>query len=303
MPCNTTYFDNGHAVSLPLTYLKILDALSDPSGEVNEDNFGYINSSAWVLDGATGLGNRKILSETSDARVYVEAINDAFLELASEPGRTIKEIVQKAIEVVSGRFAQRLKDTAALPYEVPSATMVFVRVTSERFEYATLGDCRALVETRTKGVVTIENTQIEELDRRVIEEITDLHNKGIKSFQEIRKHITSQLRANRALMNRQDGYWVLSFSPEATNNMLCRSFEASDIARVLLVSDGFYHLVSTFHLFTNSGLVQAASDIGLAQLKEKLRAVEKTDPECIRYPRLKPADDATAVLLELCAVS
>ena len=28
-----------------------------------------------------------------------------------------------------------------------------------------------------------------------------------------------------------------------------------------------------------------------------LRAVEAQDPDCLRYPRFKPADDATAVML------
>ena len=46
-------------------------------------------------------------------------------------------------------------------------------------------------------------------------------------------------------------------------------------------------------------LRRAARDVGLQALYDELRATEAADAECRRYPRLKPRDDATAVLASL----
>jgi hypothetical protein len=46
-------------------------------------------------------------------------------------------------------------------------------------------------------------------------------------------------------------------------------------------------------------LMEAAQARGLASLVNELRAIEAGDPECRTYPRLKPRDDATAVLVRV----
>ena len=55
--------------------------------------------------------------------------------------------------------------------------------------------------------------------------------------------------------------------------------------------------MDTFQAMTAVELVDRAAENGLQPLLRQLRDLENSDPECLTYPRLKPHDDATAVLL------
>jgi hypothetical protein len=67
----------------------------------------------------------------------------------------------------------------------------------------------------------------------------------------------------------------------------------------LSTSDGFYRAVDTFHVITEDRIVGWAMDQGLATILAAVRCLEAGDAECIRSPRFKPQDDATALLFEM----
>jgi hypothetical protein len=66
---------------------------------------------------------------------------------------------------------------------------------------------------------------------------------------------------------------------------------------VLLATDGLMRLVEVYGAYDADGLVAAAADKGLAALLRELRGIEAADAGCARFPRIKPSDDATGVLL------
>ena len=76
---------------------------------------------------------------------------------------------------------------------------------------------------------------------------------------------------------------------------------APEGALVLLASDGFLALVSDYKAYDVEGLMEAACDTGLQALGEELRAIEHNDPRGTQFPRFKPSDDATALLLKVSA--
>lgn len=67
-------------------------------------------------------------------------------------------------------------------------------------------------------------------------------------------------------------------------------------AEILLCTDGYYRAVDSYGLHDNESLM-AASAASVTDVLASLRKVEAADPDCIRHPRFKPADDATAVML------
>jgi len=73
-------------------------------------------------------------------------------------------------------------------------------------------------------------------------------------------------------------------------------------AIALLMSDGFYRAVDTFHVITEDRIVAWTMDQGLATILAAVRRLEAGDAECIWYPRFKPQDDATALLFEMRAL-
>ena len=72
---------------------------------------------------------------------------------------------------------------------------------------------------------------------------------------------------------------------------------AQALRRILLASDGYYRLVDHYGAVDDAELVRRTAALGADVMIEQLRAIEADDPLAMRYPRLKIADDATALLL------
>ncbi len=56
-------------------------------------------------------------------------------------------------------------------------------------------------------------------------------------------------------------------------------------------------LVEMFERYDRASLMAAVLQRGVSSLHDELRELEAADAECLRYPRTKPSDDATALLL------
>ena len=68
---------------------------------------------------------------------------------------------------------------------------------------------------------------------------------------------------------------------------------------LLLCTDGYYRAVDCYGLYSEEGLLTASLMAGgIDGVLSKIRVVEATDPTCKKYPRFKPADDATAIVLQ-----
>jgi hypothetical protein len=67
---------------------------------------------------------------------------------------------------------------------------------------------------------------------------------------------------------------------------------------VLLVTDGFYRLVSPYGRYTDAQLIERAGREGLGALLTELRGMEANAADDARIGRFKTSDDATALLVE-----
>ncbi len=72
---------------------------------------------------------------------------------------------------------------------------------------------------------------------------------------------------------------------------------ARALRRILLVSDGYYRLVDHYGAASDAELVRRTAELGADAMLQQLRAIETADPMATQYPRLKIADDATALLI------
>jgi hypothetical protein len=64
-----------------------------------------------------------------------------------------------------------------------------------------------------------------------------------------------------------------------------------DVRRVMVATDGAARLVDVF-----GSTWRHALEVGAQEMIRETRAFEAMDPGCARWPRMKPGDDATAVL-------
>ncbi|TDC57369.1 hypothetical protein E1281_05220 [Actinomadura sp. KC345] len=69
-----------------------------------------------------------------------------------------------------------------------------------------------------------------------------------------------------------------------------------ELDRATLLTDGATRLVDMFGVTDWDGLAKLAADPGPAELIERNREIERTDPRAARWPRNKVHDDATAAV-------
>ena len=104
---------------------------------------------------------------------------------------------------------------------------------------------------------------------------------------------------SRAVHNTAKGYWVFGVQAEAAEHIVYQSCAAPVGTKVLVMSDGFYRLVSPYGRYTDEQLIDEAVARGLGELMRELRGMETSAADDKEIGRFKTSDDATALLLEV----
>lgn len=274
------------------------DAASFAGTKINEDLFRVFRNYIWVLDGSSGLGDKHILSAQTDAAWFVKTVDEC-LQLFCNPHVKLTDLVRQTIIEINKLFLQCVDKEQLLPYELPSCSLALVRINPDGVDYLLLGDI-TIVVSGNEHVTVIADPTVVKLDSQVIVAIQKLHQREKLSFSEAKEAVISMLRKNRSLMNTEGGYWVLGLEPTAVDHAIKGTFTVDKPFSLLVATDGFTRLVDTFHLFADwHELLIFMQRHGLQQAIRELRKIEASDLECLRFPRLKISDDATAVCLSI----
>ena len=283
-----------------LTVVETLSTAQAP-GRPNEDAVGHLKRSAWVVDGATGLGETRYLPGPSDAAWLVQ-VCDRFLSCAADrPDYGPRRLISEMLEHLKERLETEIREPPEQAFAQPSAGLVLVRLRKGRLEWARLGDCKAIFLTEDGNVRSTPKPSLARLDARVLRRMTKLLEAGIDPA-EARRSVLADLRDNRGLLNRPSGYWAVAADPAAARHAAFGNFDLGETGAItaLLVTDGFYRLVDTFKIVDSDGdLIRASQRLGLAEMTRRLRVAEAADPACRDYPRFKPHDDSTAALIRI----
>jgi hypothetical protein len=267
----------------------------------NEDALGQGIYSAWVIDGATGLGKRRLMPEGHSDAQWLAAAYSSRLS-AAQARDSIEDVFKRLIVEVRAEFNAGKRCSCPKPFELPSAGMVYVRLRDGQLEYARLGDCRVIIALPGGRVFSTGDSLLNDLDSAVLGVMSAMRRRTpslFEKYSDLRAAVDPLLQANRSLLNTEGGYWALGIDPRAVAHMEVGALDMSGAAPVtgLLVSDGFYRLVDTFGVYDDASLLrEALRRRDLVGMLAELRALEDRDPECTNAPRLKPKDDATAVL-------
>jgi hypothetical protein len=117
----------------------------------------------------------------------------------------------------------------------------------------------------------------------------------------IRAEILPTLIENRRKLNTINGYNVIDGSPEAMDYLEYGRVSLQNIDKILLLSDGLQlpsQNPTVEHSIWNES-AKYAFDHGIEALKNYIIQLEQSEKICIKYPRLKPADDKTGILINL----
>lgn len=279
--------------------MRLAGAITEGSGAVNEDGLGYAGpshdiSAAWIFDGVTGINGRNHLPGGSDAQWLVARAHARLAELALHDV-TLDELLAT---LVSGLIADWSDATEGvdLPrdYDPPAACLVLVKRYRDGWKSLRLGDSCLLSRGADGGTRILAASPNNVFDHWLAREARKRRDEGVLDIKALLAEFAPQLRAGRARRNRPDGYSILECSRDALAMPEITSIGWP--SEILLCTDGYYRAVDHYGLHDEHSLLDASAR-GVADVLRNLRAVEAEDAQCLRFPRFKPADDATAVML------
>ncbi|WP_219833967.1 protein phosphatase 2C domain-containing protein [Paenibacillus sp. R14(2021)] len=187
------------------------------------------------------------------------------------------------------------------PEALWSACAVLVRISDKWIEYAQLGDCMLAVYYVDGTIRVVTHDQLAHVDDRSKAVWTAGIAAGLMTAEQLWAHVRPQIIAGRAIANRPGGYGVLNGDPGFADFVEFGRISSSGVAALLLFSDGLYIPKPAGESDKDSAADIAARvrDMGLDSYAAWLTALEESDPDCTRYPRMKKSDDKTAIWLDL----
>jgi hypothetical protein len=244
-------------------------ATAPGGGAPNEDWYGCLPGVVVVLDGVTTMAGMES-GCVHGTPWYVRELGTRLAGNASSAA--LSDALFLAIREVAALHADvcDLKSPGA-----PSAAAGAIRVSGDDLEWLVLADVSVVIETAA-GVEVIS-------DKRVDATVAGLDSGTPRLAERVKA-------ARSAHRNRPGGYWVAADDPAAASHAVTGSAPLADVRRVLVATDGAARLAD---LFGRSWRYVLAA--GPCEVIREVRSLEAGDPECAKWPRIKGADDATAV--------
>ncbi|MFV3406416.1 MULTISPECIES: protein phosphatase 2C domain-containing protein [Pseudomonas] len=252
----------------------------------NDDRIGCAERHAWVIDGATDLGEPGLLGTRGGAAWLASAAQRAFAEAAG-PLQGICESVFERLACDYQRDRQR--EPLAL-WELPRAAFAAVALEDDELVCAHLADC-VVLHRSAQGIAFLTPEPDREAERAEAASLgpgTGAH--GVRSAAVLADRRTARERPRA----------VLGVDPQLSRDGTCYTrVPAARGDDVLLMSDGFAALFDTYQACDPDGFITRLHSHGLADLAHTLRGIEQDDAACLRYPRFKMSDDASAIWLRV----
>ncbi|MCF4121752.1 protein phosphatase 2C domain-containing protein [Antribacter sp. KLBMP9083] len=255
-----------------------------PGGTLNQDRHATGDGFALVLDGATSFAGDR----SHDPGWYAEQLANA-LTVTVPDGGTLADAATAAIANV--RDAHGLT-----PDTAPTSTIALARWSAETVETYVLGDSLAVV-LHPDGTETVHHDDrlaaVAPAERAAYRaHLADGHG-----YDDALRPLLLALQAEQARhRNQPGGFWIAGAQPEAAQHGVTTTTPRRDVAAVMLATDGVAldrHPTAT----TWRDLYDEARHDGPAQVLQRIHDAEVSDPDGQRWPRAKPHDDKTLVVI------
>jgi hypothetical protein len=284
--------------------LSVIDTISAPGKEsrANEDRLGYNRDAAFVIDGATGLGDCQFMDGYGSDAAWIAEFGTMRLaerlDALADPATVLRQISEEARDAFLGIAGDQPR------YAWPLCSLTGLQATPTGFRWFGLGDsCLYLLHDDGQSDFVIPIPGAYEWEQhRAAEHIARVGGIGAAGVANDDPETLEDLRRGRARQNTPDGTtWTFGIVPEAADHLAMIDVPLhGGGATALLCSDGLADLVALYKLYDPATLIQRAATAGLNALVTELRHMEReVDPNGLKYSRYKQSDDTTAILLRL----
>ncbi|MCM5557443.1 hypothetical protein [Pleomorphomonas sp. JP5] len=263
-------------------------SLNGSFDRANEDRIGISPQSAWVIDGATDLAEPGLLKDQGGA-AWIAFTADAALSSCKEPDAA--STCRRLFACLAEKFeADKQRDIQG-DWEIPTAAFALAQIVNDKLQVAWAADCYVL---HVSGLVYSWCTE----PPKTSSESNEARALGVGiGAQRVRSKVTIE---NRRAKRCSPDYTALSPDTEAsTRSTNCTSTSIQDGDNLLIMSDGFANIIDIYGAYDTDSLIEAIRAKGLACLASELRTIEQEDAACVKFPRFKIGDDATALWIRI----
>lgn len=269
--------------------LKIIDSISMPGNSkiTNQDYIDFNAQCVLLLDGATPLEDKQLYPVEQFVRNFSEIFFNKF--------NNEDEVLSLVTET-----CQKLTAAKSIPIEnFPSASSIILTVYNRKLKLTQVGDCKAYIYDGNSIKVAFPTTRIEQLDLIALNMMEGYQNLGF-SVEKSKEMVKPTLLAHRKLKNAKEGYPSLSVGLSNALDLINQvqiDLSNNHQYKILLASDGFYNGFESYQPETLELIF--SRELSLKDALSGYREIEALDSGLTNFPRFKPSDDATAVLLAL----
>jgi hypothetical protein len=283
--------------------IDVIDSISDPGKpeRPNEDRLAWNASSAFIVDGATGLGDQQFMTGFGSDAAWIAEFAAKRLMSEVTPEADFADIIRRISQDARISFEALAGDQPR--YAWPVAALAGLRVTPNGMQFAGLGDSVVYILHDDGGEESLmalpDAFEREQAAARA--HVARLGGIGAAGMATSDPKTLADLRRNRERQNTAEGtVWSLSLVPETADHIAAATIDITGGATAIICSDGLADLVSLYGQYTPSSLIRRAVTAGLPSVIKELRQLEREiDPEGLKYPRLKQSDDTTAILCRI----
>jgi hypothetical protein len=282
-----------------MSAINLLDliSLAGCADRPNEDRAGLAGRHAWVIDGATGLGE-PLMGGASDAAWLAQRCHEAFTRHADveDPAELLS---RSADDLVASFEAERRRSLDA-SWELPCGAFMLASWRDGGLDLSWSADCRAIVETDGGILLSFGASALSEEAEAAL--VARLGQGGDPARRYREPAALEALREQRGVALAPARSIILC-PDRGFLEHLGRARISARRLRLLLMTDGFAAAELRYGLHDGPrALMAAAAAGGLQPIAAALRRFEaEVDPDCMLRPRWKRSDDATALRLEISA--
>lgn len=264
--------------------------------ELNEDHAYVEKHFGFVIDGASGYGNKKITESETDAKWYSATWKEYLMKHLNNHHKSLVQIMHEGLEDIIKKLSAY--ENYHLTNVPPSAAIAVFRESGDYIEYFVLADCSLLVSMHDGTTKIISKNDIREIDDQNMQLIIakakeqNISVLEAKKLPEIREVFVKMFMRR----NTPQGGWVLSNSFEALKHAQTGTINKHEVKSILGLSDGYSQIYELFHYVTPEELANRIHrGTKLEELYEVLFHLQQKDELCFQFPRTKLRDDATAI--------
>ena len=256
-------------------------------GQPNEDALFARDGVAVVVDGA-GLPRSMRAGCRHTVDWYANELAAAFGTALLDRDATMPQALSSAITAVSHRH-----DGCRLVEGSPSATVAAWRVRPPVVDYLVLCDASAVFLT-AHGAVEVTDDRLTALTAQHLDRVAATAGSGRLTASEI---LDSRRAVLDAWRNVEGGFWCCQTDPAAADHALHGSRPLSELAGIVIATDGATRGYQSLAVHTVDQFVRRAVSGEGAALLDEIRAAERQQRQRLHDGALKLHDDATLVAL------